>query len=253
MHKTSLRAIHKEVDPPLRIPTSLKDSLNVLPGGVNYMPSNDPREAVGRLFEMNFDYAGVEHKIAQVQAMIHTIFKRDLFLLITDRPEMTATEVVERSQEKLIMLGPVTERQVPDVLEPMLSRTFNIMNRFKMIPPPPPELDNQPIKVDYISLLAQAQKMIGLQGLRSYVDMATAVETLKASSPDGAVKTNSDFILDEYASGLALAPQVTRPDGQAGQIRQLTQRMQQMQQEMEMLKQGSEAVKNIAQAGGQNG
>ena len=244
--------VDKEVDPPLRVPTTLKDTLNILPGGVNYMPGNDPREAIGRLYDMNFDYPGVEGKIAQIQAMIHTIFKRDLFLLITDRPEMTATEVVERSQEKLIMLGPVTERQIPDVLEPMLTRTFNIMQRFGMIPPPPAELAEQPIKIDYISLLAQAQKMIGLQGLRSYVEMATAVETLKAGSPDGAVKSNSGFILDEYASGLALAPQVTRPDEQAGQIRQMQQRMAQMAQEMEVLKQSSEAAKNFAQAGEAN-
>ena len=251
MHKSSLKAIHKEVDPPLRVPTTLKDTLNVLPGGVNYMAGNDPREAIGKLFDMNFDYPGVEGKISQVQQIIHTIFKRDLFLLITDRPEMTATEVVERSQEKLIMIGPVTERQIPDVLEPMLSRTFNIMARFGMIPPPPPELQGQPIKVDYISLLAQAQKMMGLQGLRSYVDMATSVETLKASSPDGAMKTNADFVLDEYAQGLALAPQVTRPQEEVNQIRQMQEQMKQMAQELEMLKQGSEAAKNFSQA--QNG
>ena len=248
MHKSSLKAIHKSVDPPLRVPTSLKDTLNVLPGGVNYMPGNDPREAIGKLFDMNFDYVGVENKIAQIQQMIHTIFKRDLFLLITDRPEMTATEVVERSQEKLIMIGPVTERQIPDVLEPALSFTFNRMNRLGMIPPPPPELANQPIKVDYVSLLAQAQKMMGLQGLRSYVDFATAVETLKAASPDGALKSNADFMLDEYAQQLALAPQVTRPDEEVNQVRQMKSQMDQMAQQIEMLKQASEVDKNMAQA-----
>ena len=248
MQKSSLKAIHKSVDPPLRIPTGLKDTLNLLPGGANYMPSNDPREAIGKLFEMNFDYVGVEQKIAAIQQMIHTIFKRDLFLLITDRPEMTATEVVERSQEKLIMIGPVTERQIPDVLEPALSFTFNRMNRLGMIPPPPPELAEQPIKVDYISLLAQAQKMMGLQGLRSYVDFATAVETLKASSPDGAIKSNSDFMLDEYASQLALAPQVTRPKDEVDQFKQMQAQMQEMAQKIDMLKQTSEAAKNMSQA-----
>lgn len=249
MQKTSLKAMHKQADPPLRVPNSLKDVLNTLPGGVNPTPSSDSKDAISALYDIVFDYKGVEYKIEQVQSMIHTIFKRDLFLLITDRPEMTATEVVERSQEKLIMIGPVTERQIPDVLDPMLSRTFNIMNRFGMIPPPPLELSGRPLKINYVSLLAQAQKMMGLQGLRSYVDMATAVETLKASSPDQAIKTNSDFILDEYASGLALAPQVTRTDEEAGQIRQLTNQMQQMAQELEMLKSGSEAVRNFAQAG----
>ena len=67
--------------------------------------------------------------MTRIEGLIHMIFKRDLFLLITDRPEMTATEVVERSQEKLIMLGPVTERQVAEVLDPILNRVFNIIKR----------------------------------------------------------------------------------------------------------------------------
>jgi hypothetical protein len=245
MQKSSLKAIHKEVDPPLRVPAALKDVINTLPGGVNPVAANDGREAVGRLFDMNFDYKGVEYKIERVQEMIHTIFKRDLFLLITDRPEMTATEVVERSQEKLIMIGPVTERQIPDVLEPMLSRTFNIMTRFNMIPPPPPELAEQPIKIDYISLLAQAQKMMGLQGMRSYVDMATAVANIK---PESVLKTNWNFILDEYADNLALAPEVTVPDEIVAQIEQEQAAREAEAFEAEMAKQESEAVKNIAGA-----
>ena len=248
MQKSSLKAIHKEVDPPMRVPANFKDVLNSLPGGVNPVASNHGKDAIGKLFDMSFDYAGVENKIERIQMMIHDIFKRNLFLLITDRPEMTATEVVERSQEKLIMIGPVTERQIPDVLEPMLSRTFNIMTRFGMIPPPPPELVGRALKIDYISLLAQAQKMMVLQGMRAYVEMATSVETLKASSPDGAVKTNADFLLDEYASGLVLSPQITRPDDEVGQIRQMTKRIQDMAQQIEMLKGASEAAKNMSQA-----
>jgi len=248
IQKSSLKAIHKEVDPPLRVPANLKDALNMLPGGINAVAANDPRDAVGKLFEMNFDYKGSEMKIEQITNMIHTIFKRDLFLLITDRPEMTATEVVERSQEKLIMLGPVTELQITEVLQPMLERTFNIMNRFGMIPPPPPELQGSSLRINFISLLAQAQKMIGLQGLRSYVEIATAVESLKASSPDQAAKTNCDYLLDEYAQNLSLPPQVTRTDEEAGQVRQMYQQVQQMAQEIESLKTAAEATRALASA-----
>jgi hypothetical protein len=247
MQKSSLKAIHKEVDPPLRVPPTLKDVLNTLPGGVNYTASQDPAQAIARLYDINFDYKGVEYKIERIQAMLHTIFKRDLFLLITDRPEMTATEVMERSQEKLIMLGPVTERQLPDVLEPMLSRVFNIMARLGMIPPPPMEIAGRPLKIDYISLLAQAQKMMGLQGLRSYVDMARMSAEV---SPESIVKTNFNFVLDEYAAGLALPPQVTRTDDEVNAIIEMQQKQAQMMEEIEALKGGSEAVRNLAQANG---
>lgn len=245
IQKTSLKAIHKEVDPPLRVPSSLKDVLNLLPGGINPVASNDPKDSVGKLFEMNFDYKGAEGKIAAIQQMIHTIFKRDLFLLITDRPEMTATEVTERSQEKLIMLGPVTEIQVTDVLQPVLERVFNIMTRFGMVPPPPPELQATPLRIQFISLLAQAQKMLGLQGMRSYIQMATEIETMRKASPDQAAKTNSDFVLDEYATSLSLPPQVTRTDEEAGQVRQMLMQMQQMAQQIEMLKGAAQAAQSL--------
>jgi len=67
-------------------------------------------------------------------------------------------------------------------------------------------------------------------------------------NPDSIMKTNFDFLLDEYAAGLALPPQITRPDEEVNQLRQMQQQMQQMAQELEMLKQGSEAVKNFSQA-----
>lgn len=245
IQKSSLKAIHKEVDPPLRVPSSLKDTLNQLPGGINPVASNDPRDSIGKLFDMRFDYPGTENKITQIQAMIHTIFKRDLFLLITDRPEMTATEVVERSQEKLIMLGPVTELQITEVLQPLLERVFNIMVRFGMLPPAPPELQETALKLNFISLLARAQKMLGLQGMRSYTEFATAISAI---SPDSVVKTNFEFMLDEYASALSLSPSVTRPDDEVNYIKGLQQQLQQLAQEIELIKQGSEAVRNLSQA-----
>jgi hypothetical protein len=76
---------------------------------------------------------------------------------------------------------------------------------------------------------------------------------LKSSSPDGAIKTNADFLLDEYAQGLALAPQITRPEEEVNQFKQLQQQMQQQQQQIEMLKQTSEAAKNFAGAEAENG
>ncbi len=77
--------------------------------------------------------------------------------------------------------------------------------------------------------------------------MATSVETLKASSPDGAMKTNADFVLDEYAQALALAPQVTRPQDTVDLLRQQQQQIAEMAQKIEMLKTGAEAAKGLAE------
>ena len=244
MQKTSLKAVHKEADPPMRVPAKLKETLNQLPGGINYVASNEPKEAIGRLFDMNFDYNGVENKIVNIKESIQRIFKRDLFLLITDRPEMTATEVNERSQEKLILIGPVIERQIHEVLSPVLERTYAIMSRANMIPAPPVELQGGSLEINYVSLLAQAQKMIGLQGMRSYLETATAVAQI---NPDSTIKTNWNQFLDNYADSLSLASNITRDDETVDQITSMLRQMEQMAQQIEMLKSGTEAAKTLSE------
>ena len=90
--------------------------------------------------------------------------------------------------------------------------------------------------------------MLGLQGIRSYMDMArVAAETQMMQSPV-TVKTNFDFVLDEYAQSLSLPPQITRSAEEVAYVRQLEQQNQELLQEIQMFKEGSEVVKNLSQA-----
>ena len=243
MHKSSVKAIHQEVEPAMRVPASLGDVLNMLPGGETRVSSNDPKDAIGRLFDLNFDYTGVEAKIAAIRPIIENLFYKDLFLLITDRPEMTATEVVERSQEKLILIGPTIERNEFDVLDVILEWVFHTMMQFGAIPPPPPELMGQRLKFDYISMLAQAQKMVGLQSMRMYKNEAMEIATVE---PGTLLKTNWDAYLQELANRLALSPEITRPDDEVMMLRQIEQQQNQMMQEIAMLKEQAGIAKTVA-------
>src|SRR5690606_36004887 len=100
----------------------------------------------------------------------------DLFLamLLSDRREMTAREVSERHDEKLLMLGPVLERVNDEVLDPLIDRTFAIMNRRGLLPPPPAELQGEQLKVEYISILHQAQKLVGTVGMERFMSVVGA-------------------------------------------------------------------------------
>ncbi len=70
----------------------------------------------------------------------------------------TATEVAERRDEKLVMLGPVLERLHDDLLEPLIGRVFQIMARVGQIPPPPsPMLDGMRLQPEYVSPMAALQ------------------------------------------------------------------------------------------------
>ena len=78
---------------------------------------------------------------------------------------MTAREVSERNAEKMLMLGPVLDRLRSELFQPLIERVYGIMDRAGKIAFPPPELAGQPIKVEFISILAQAQKQAGLSAI----------------------------------------------------------------------------------------
>ena len=81
-----------------------------------------------------------------------------------DKGQMTAREVMERTQEKLQQLGPVVERLLSEFLNPIIERVYSVLDRAGVFPPVEDEelldqLNGQEVKIEYISPLAQAQKM----------------------------------------------------------------------------------------------
>jgi hypothetical protein len=94
---------------------------------------------------------------------------------------MTATEVAERHEEKLLMLGPVLERLHNELLDPLIDTTFSRMIEAGAVPPPPEELLGVELNVEYVSVMAQAMKLTGITSIESLeilkVDPLTAIGT----------------------------------------------------------------------------
>jgi hypothetical protein len=90
---------------------------------------------------------------------VRAAFYADLFLMATQLEEVrSATEIAERREEKLVMLGPVLERLHDDLLEPLIGRVFQIMCRNGYIPPPPfEELDGMKLQPEYVSSMQVGQ------------------------------------------------------------------------------------------------
>lgn len=108
----------------------------------------------------------LDAKMSKIEYRISRAFYEDLFLMIQnmkDRSQITAREIDERHEEKLLALGPVLERLNSDLLDQLIEITFAIMVKQNLIPPAPEELQGVPLKIEYVSVMAQAQKMIGVQ------------------------------------------------------------------------------------------
>ena len=130
---------------------------------------------------------------------------------------MTAREVVERHEEKMLQLGPVMERLTDELLDPLIDRTFSVLLRNGDLPPPPEELQGMELKVEYISILAQAQKLVGTSAVER---LASFVGNLAGVRPEVLDKINFDEMVDQYGGMLGVPPQLIRPDEEVAKLRQ---------------------------------
>jgi hypothetical protein len=151
------------------------------------------------------------------------------------------------------MLGPVLERLHNELLSPKIDMTFQMMVDAGILPPPPPELEGADLNVEFVSTLAQAQKMVGIGSLDRYL---VTVGNLAAGSGDASVwdKVNKDEAVDRYADMLGIDPSVTVGDDQVQEIRQQRAQAQAMQQRAAAIPAAAAAAKDLAQAdtSGQN-
>ena len=171
MEVDGLKGIAKTVDPPMRIPASMeRRGLDTRPGGLNPVEVMG-ENAVAPLYASPINLQQLQMKVQAVQEDIKEGLYNSLFLalLTSDNPQMTAREVAERHEEKLLMLGPVLERIHYELLDPLIDRAFALAAEEELIPPPPEELMNEPTQIEYVSILSQAQKAVGISRIEQSV------------------------------------------------------------------------------------
>jgi len=245
--KRKAQAIDKLASPPLKGPSSLRNiPVNSLPGGLTLYDNDQAREGLEPIYQVNPRIQELMADIQQVEMRINKAFYADLFLMManSDRRQITAREIDERHEEKLLALGPVLERLNNSLLDPLIDRTFSIMAKADLLPPIPDELAGMPLKVEYISVMAMAQKSIGTGAIER---TAMFVSQLAAADPSVLDKIDMDQAVDEYTAMLGVDPRVIRDEEAVAAIRAQRQQMQQMQQAAEMAKTASEAGRNMSQ------
>lgn len=232
-----IEAANKMVNPPLVAPVSmLDDEVDLSPGKLNFVADSMMQYGgIRSLHDVRFDInAGNAMSQQKIQA-IRRHFMEDLFLMLTlaDDRERTAREVAERHEEKMLMLGPVLQRQDSDLLDPLVERAFAIMARKRKLPAPPPELAGQDLKIEYISILAQAQKMVSLSGIEQVSAYSVQLASVDPSVLD---KIKFDQMLEDYADAHGVNPAALRSDEEVAIIREqraMAQAQAMQQEQME--------------------
>ncbi len=224
-----MQAIEKMINPPLIAPTRLQNTkVTVLPGDVNYDDSREGSPGLRAMYQVQFDVSKLEAKQDQLRKRIESAFKADLFLLLShDTSDKTATEVNELKEEKLLAIGPTLEQIYDDVLDPGIDRIYGIMLRAGKFPEPPESIQGQQLKVEFISIMAQAQRMLGLGALErtaSFVGQAAQFE------PSVLDVVNMDQLVREHVEATGAPPKVLNSEEEVANIRAARQKQQATQQ-----------------------
>lgn len=251
-----LEGIDKIVRPPMTGPTSMKNNpASLLPGAITYADSDGGRGGFRPAMELNLRLAELTADIRETKQVIDTIFYADLFLMLANMEGIQPRnqfEIAERKEEKLLALGPVLENIYNGQLQPVIDRTYDILNAMGRLPPPPPDIQNQDLKIEYISILAQAQKAVATGAVERGVAF---VGNLASVKPDVLDKIDADEATDIYFDYLGVPPSIIVPDDKVAEIRQDRAKKQAMAENAQLaataapaVEQGANAAATLAQA-----
>ncbi len=207
MSATLLKAGQKAVDPPLLVAQEgLVSSVRLFPGGINYVdysavpagrPPIDPL-ASGAQMPLGLEMEN------QRRDMIWSAFFRNVLQLPVEAPQMTATEVMERKQEFLRVIGPTFARLEASYIAPVVNRVFGIMMRAGAFPPLPEMLRGRQVRFEFDSPVSQAQKQIEALAMRGALEQAAVLLQLDPQASDNIDKDKAVRLIFEANGADAL-------------------------------------------------
>jgi hypothetical protein len=232
LEKRSAQAIDKVLNPPMVGSVAMKNEpASLLPGGVTYV-ANMAQDGFKPAYQVPPDIRGAEAKIAKAEERIKATFFADLFLMISQLETVrTATEIIERKQEKMLMLGPFLERSQFELINPFIERIFGIMWRARLIPPPPKEIVGRALDVEVVSTLSDAQKSTATTGIERLVAFTG---NLAAANPAVLDNLDMDEAVREYADLIGVTQRLIVEQGKRDAARKQRAQQAQMAQAAQM-------------------
>lgn len=252
MEREKAEAVRRMNRPPMNAPTSMRNSpFSLLPGAVNF---TDDQNGLRPAYENNSPIHHMREDIRELEDRVDEAMYANLFMMLSnlDRRQITAREVDERHEEKLIGLGPVLELQHKEKLRPLILGAYSILLKQGKLPETPKELDGQTLTIDYISMLAQAQKAVATGGIERLFAFAG---NLSAVKPEVMDKLDADMAIDEYSEMLGTPSRIVRDNDDVAVDREERARAMQQQQQLEnatamapAMNQGAQAAQVLSQA-----
>lgn len=261
------------VNPPLLVPSTYEDKpLDFGPGGISYCDLSAAQQ-VKTAWDVRLDLNAVKVDIDDKRTSINNYFYKDLFLMLaqTARYGRTAYEVEKLDKEKMLIMGPVLERLHLELLDPLIAATLQCMDRFGLIPDMPDEIKSLDsifgereyieggtdpetgekrsasdyINIEYVSILAQAQRAAGVDAMSTYVQsLAGAAQAW----PNVIDMLDEDKWARKLADQLGVDPELVPSSEEVQEKRDARAQQQQASQQLQAAEQMANIAKNIPSA-----
>ena len=259
--RRKITVIDKHVNPPTSAPVALeKKGVSNVPGGVTYVDVMGQTQGITPNYQTQL--SGMQYLLQdldETRRRIDSALYKDLFLMVSQAApnDKTAYEIAALQEEKLLGLGPVYLRVNDEVLDNLTSRTMQIMidrskpywegklNGTPIIPPPPPELQNADISFEYISIMSQAMKAVGVTAVQRSMTFAGSMQQ---SFPDILDNVNSDAAIRYFFDVSGTPSETLNSEEQVKQIRNVRAQKDAAQQALASAQQGASAAKDLSQA-----
>ena len=235
-----LRSAEKAIDPSwVTTMNNIFSDLDLEPAGLTIArdPSKlSPLESAGR-----FD-VGQLIKSDLVQSIQKAFYMDQLQL--KDSPAMTATETMARMELMQRTLGPTLGRLQSDLLDPLISRTLNILFRSGQLKELPESLKQNggDIDVSYVGSLSRSQRMDGIANVERYLGLLGGIAQFK---PEVLDLFNQDKAARDLGNDLNVPAAYLNSNEDVAALRQQRAAQQQAQFEAENMKMGGEAMQAV--------
>jgi hypothetical protein len=245
MAKTIIIAAQKIVDPPLMMPDEgFMLPIKTAPGSINYYNMTmGPEQLITPLETKGRPDIGQELIDGRREHIIRSFYVD--WMNLQEGPRMTATEVTQRMEEKMRLMAPAISRQQSEFLDPLIDRTFRILQAKGLLPEVPLALQGVELKIQYVSPVARAQKMTQVMAFQQFMESIGVIAQVK---PEVLDKLSPDGIMDFVSRAVDLPKEMLLTAQQVQQMRQQRAEQQNQQMQAMMMEQQSGAVANLADA-----
>jgi len=241
MMKTTIKAAQKIVDPPLQAPDDgFLGPIRTIPGGINYFRRGGSDRIEPLMTNGNIPIS--LEMMEELRNRIRAVFFIDQLQLMRG-PEMTATEVMQRTEERMRLMGPVLGRMQEEALDIVIIRAFDVLQTQGKFPPIPFQIEDSEYEIEYVSPIARAQKQLEANSLQRVMEIMTPFVSM---TPEIIHRFDADEILKGVSEMFGLRPSFLKSDQEVEAAAAAMREQQSMANNVETLRTGSEAGLNLA-------